>query len=202
MMLLAASAMLIPSCKKDSKDTTPAPVNVLCDGNGSSSYFPMVLNDSWTYSYTISIQTQNVHPKLVVSGTASHNSKTYFTINDQTSAMYTNTLAFREDATTHNIYYYDSNSSSEFMYIPASPTLNQTWAFSYSGTRKATNLSASVTTAGCTYSGLLEISEYNSSGTLQKKEYFKKGIGMVHRQDPDSFFGGYDKFSLTAITLN
>lgn len=206
-LFVLVSSFLISSCKKKTTDTTPTPTptpapaaNVLCNGNGSSSYFPLALNDSWIYVYYIAGISQSVSPDLVVTGTATYNSINYFQITDQTSAMYSGVIEFREDAATHNIYYYSSNS--EFLYVPATPTLNQSWAYAYGDTRKVTNVSASVTTNSCSYTGLLEISEFNSSSVLQKIEYFKKGIGMVYRKDPDSFFGGFSTYKLSDVTLH
>ena len=203
-LITSASVAIISSCKK--KDTTPstppAPANVLCDGNGSTSYYPLALNNSWTFTYYIATQSQSTSPNLVVTGTSSHNSLSYFKIDDQTAVMYGSTVELRQDAATHNIYYYDSNSGSEFMYVPATPTLNQSWAYTNGGTRKVTNLSSSISTGSCNYTGLIEITTYDSGSVLMDKEYFKKGAGMVHREDPDSFFGGFDKYNLSSITLH
>ncbi len=173
--------------------------SVLCDGNGTTSFFPLKLNNSWTYSYKIGPQVQSISPSPSVTGTTTHGSYTYFEFEDQSSTMYGGIYELREDATSHNIHSYSS--STDYLYIPASPTLNQSWAVDYGNTRKVTNLSASATTAGCTYTGLLEISQYDSGMVLQQKEYYKKGIGLVYRYHPPSL--GFDsQYSLTSLVLN
>lgn len=207
LLLIVACSMLIPSCKKKSNDpelVTPPPIvaNTLCDGNNSTSFYPMVLNNTWGYTYKIYTQQQTVHPSLKVTGTTTHNLKNYFEITDQNSVMFSNPREYREDATTHNIYFYDNSWAMEYLNIPASPTLNQSWAYTNNTTRKVTNLSASLSTGSCSYTGLLEISIYNNSNVLQEVDYYKKGIGMVGSKMPDSFFGGFDTFNIDSITLH
>jgi hypothetical protein len=210
-MLAATSAVLISSCKKSKDEVTPVPtpkptpapdLNILCDGNGSASYLPMQLDNAWTYGYTIADSGQSISPELVVIAASSHDSKIFFEIEDQSNSMYTGVLYYREDTFNHNIYYYDANSNAEFLYVPGTPTLDQSWPFAYTQTRKVTGINVSIATSGCSYTGVIEISQFNSSNVLQKKEYFKKGIGMIQRMNPDPFVGGYDKFIISDIRIN
>ena len=87
--------------------------------------------------------------------------------------------------------------NTEFLEVPGTPTLNQTWTSAY-GTRTVTNLNASKTTSSCTYTGLLEITEVIGAKTT--KFYYKKGLGLVYRIDVSgtSFPGEY---TLTSATL-
>lgn len=107
--------------------------------------------------------------------------------------MFIDDIYLREDA-SHNIYQYNTNDNTEYFYVPGSPTLNRTWATSSSGSREVTNLSASVTTSGCSYTGLLEITSYSGS-TPQYTFYYKKGLGLVAQ------LGSSSEFKLTAVTL-
>lgn len=201
---ITISVIAFYSCSKD-KDTaepeptpTPTPVvNVLCDGNGSTSFYPLVVNNSWIYSYKIATQTQSTSPSPYILGTIIHDSISYFKFEDP-NYLLNNSLELRIDPTSKNIYSYSSSSNSEFLYIPGSPTINQVWNYSNSNTRKVTNLSASINTASCSYTGLLEISQYNSSAVLLHKEYYKKGIGMVQKQTIGTF---NETYTLKSITL-
>jgi len=205
-LLLTVITVLETSCKKKETETTPTPTtpatpaaNVLCDGNGTTSYYTLKLNNTWTYSYT-SGSFGSGQPKITVTSSATPNSHTYFGITDATIYMYTGTVYFREDSTSHNIYIYDGTiTGGEYIHVPATPVLNQSWAYYSSSTRKATNLSASITTSSCSYTGLLEISEYTPTGTLKTKEWYKKGVGMVYSEVYSAF--GTGKYTLLSLTL-
>ena len=174
--------IVISSCKKnESKDDeqtpTPTPINYLCDGNGKNIYFPLDSTFSWSYSYTLGGITQSSPPKYQVVGHETHDGKVYAKIEDVNS--YYSEKYFREDISNHNIYSYNDYNNTEYLEIPYTPTLNQSWNYS-SNTKKVTNLSASVTTASCSYSGLLEVSEYDNTDVLTNKYYYKKGLGLVY----------------------
>lgn len=194
-LLLAAFCFvfLIDGCKKkDDKDETPTPVNYLCDGNGEISYIPLDSANNWTYSFKMGGVSQSVHPSISVTGHVTYGGKVYAKLEDATS--YYGVRYYREDA-SHNIYTY---SSAEYLEVPASPTLNQSWTGSDSYTRTVTNLSASISTSSCSYTGLLEISEYSGT-TLKGKYYYKKGLGLMY-SEVVSFFT--NTFTLTSVTLN
>ncbi|CAN5846468.1 hypothetical protein BH11BAC7_BH11BAC7_25040 [soil metagenome] len=195
----------IVACKKEEPEAPVTPVapvvNTLCAGNGGTTFFPLVAADNWNYSYVIANQSQSVHPSLTVGPTVTHNAVVYTSVNESSSTMYGVALELRDNASNHDIYYYNTNNNTEYLYIPNTPTLNQSWTFG-SNTRKVTNASASVTTANCTYTGLIEISEFNSSNALLQKEYYKRGLGLVYREDVDTFFSSVDKFTLTSVTLH
>lgn len=189
--------LLVSSCKKsDSNDDTKKPdpvpvVNPLCDGNSSASYFPLVLQNTWTYYWV----GQTITPKLIIKNTNVYNSKTYMYIDDDSGFM-TGDLYLREESSTHDIYAYNSSTSSEYLYLPGSPTLNQLWNCP-SGQRKVTSISATYSTSSCSYSGLLEISRINN-GTVINKSYYKKGLGLVASLDQGMFATTY---KLDAVTL-
>ncbi|MEI6766704.1 MAG: hypothetical protein WCM76_13805 [Bacteroidota bacterium] len=199
MSSLVILSCLLGSCKKKdtstTQDETPAPVvNPLCDGNGSSSYFPLVLNNYWKYYFV----GQSQEPTLTVIGTNTYNSKSYFRLEDNTGLMQVSDIYLREVSSSHDIMAYNSSTNSESLYLPGSPTLNQTWAYTSSISRKVTNLSATYTTSSCSYTGLLEIT-VSVNGSVTDKEYYKKGLGMVASVS-QGIFGGMT-FKIEALSL-
>lgn len=191
----------LSSCKKKTstptEDTTPVvvtPVNKICTGNGTTSYFPLDSLNTWGFSYTISGMAQSSSPLYKVVGTILYNAKKYSNIDDIGS--FNQSMYLREDIVSHDIYEYNSSNGQEYLYIPVNPVLNQTWPIQY-GSRKITNLSATKTTSSCTYTGLLEISDLDVNGVAYKLNYFKKGIGMVNTTETGSFPGVYNLKSVT-----
>lgn len=184
----------IAGCKKD-KDTTtaatPAPaVDKLCNGNGSTSYYPFVNANQWTYSYSVS----STNPVIRITGTQTFLSKVFFVLRDDNSLYYTGDVYFREDATTHNIYTYDTSTHLEYLEVPGSPSLNQTWTNAYGQTCIVADLNASINSGYCSYTGLLKII-VGSSNT----RYYKKGLGLVY--DTESSFPA-TIMKLKTVTLN
>lgn len=199
---LLSITYFVSSCKK--KESSPTveetpivvpPVNKLCDGNGSNLYYPIDSANSWTYKYKISGVTQSISPNPKVIGHITYLSKKYSKIKDAIS--FSSEFYLRTEITNNNVYRYDSGTSSEFLEIPGAPILNQTWT-SYSGTSTVTNLSASITTSACSYTGLLEISVVSSISTI--KYYYKKGLGLVYSIESGSTWGN-DEYSLTSTIL-
>jgi hypothetical protein len=180
-LLIALSVLILSSCKKDSNDATPATpaVNKLCDGNGGSSWMPLDSTDSWTYHFTIGGIAQN-SPTVVVTGHQTRGGKLYAVTHDDSNLFQFDDKYLREDA-SHNLYYFDTNDNTEYLEVPGSPTMNQSWAYGSGGhTRKVTSLTGAIATTGCNYTGLLEISDLSSSGVVQNKFYYKKGLGLVY----------------------
>jgi hypothetical protein len=181
--LVAAAFILVPSCKKkdDNSSSTSTPTtpttSTICDGNGKTTYFPLDSTDSWTFSCSFMGQNEGSATVTVI-GHNTYSGVNYAELNDPSHLLYTSDNYYREDATTHNIYWYDTYGFAEYLLIPASPTLNQTWTASSSTTKTVLSLSATYTTSSCSYTGLLEIGEY-SSGTLKYTYYYKKGLGEV-----------------------
>ena len=143
--------------------------------------------------YKISGITQSPHPSPKVIGHVTYGSVKYAHIYD--SALFSD-VYMRENTANHNIYFYNDNNGNEYLAIPGSPTLNQSWTSAF-GTRTVTNLSASKSTSGCSYSGLLEITEVASGTTT--KYYYKKGLGMVYKVQSGTSFP--DEYTLTSVSL-
>lgn len=187
------------SCKKKSSDpepdaTTPViPVNQLCDGAGGTNYFPLDSTDAWIYLLKYSGVTQNPKPSPKVIGHVTYGSFKYAHMYD---LVFQTDHYYRENTSTHNIYCYKPSNSTDYLEVPGTPTLNQTWTSAY-GTRTVTNLNASKTTSSCTYSGLLEITEV--VGSVTTKFYYKMGLGMVYKIDVSGSFPG--EYTLTSATL-
>lgn len=165
----------------------------LCEGKGSSSYMPLKDKNAWSYDPVAG----NGSYTLTINGTKVYNSKTYFSIDWYYGSVSYSTLYYRTES-NGDIYYYDDNSSTEYMYLPASPTVGQQWAHG-TGTFKVNSVNASKATSACAYTGLLEIYVYDSSNTQTDTYYFKKGVGEVYRMGVGSFSFPYQ---LTAVTLN
>src|ERR1035437_6537880 len=138
LVLVASSAIVITACKKKSTDAaTPAPTpaaNVICDGNGSGSYYPLVANNTWSYKDSYSNSFNNT-----VGTTTTYGSFTYFTVNNSLGGT-----IYLRTATNGDIMAY-SNSNSDILYIPHAPTNNQTWACNQglAATRKVVTTNAS-----------------------------------------------------------
>ncbi len=190
-VLLSAS-----KCKK--QEVIPAPLvsTILCDGNGSNSYFPLVNGDTWKYNHSILMSLQTIEPELVIFGTTTINSLTYFQLKDNQVYLYSTTQNFRSDLGTNDVYLNSNIDSQDYLFVPGTPILNQEWACDNGNIRKVSNLTASVNTASCHYKDLIEISVFNGE-TLIQREYFKKGLGRVFIFTP-----GGDRYTLTSTNLN
>lgn len=194
-LFIAIIAVIIPSCKKKTTDPTPTPVvtpaNVICDGNGSTDYYPLVLNNTWHYKDSGSNAFDNT-----VTGTVTYGSFTYFVV--------ANTLGgtmYLRKASSGDIMAYNSSTSSEVLFIPASPTTGQTWAYTleFAATRKVISTSTSFSTSSCSYTGCLKIQLFNASGVGKDVIYYKKGVGMI---STDQIWQGIIVTNLNTLTLH
>jgi hypothetical protein len=178
-LILVGTIVIVESCSNDDSSTPAA--NVLCNGTSKTSFFPLDSGNTWSYDYSISSQS----PDLSIIGHRTFGSYNYSVLDDASNVMYSSRQYLREDPVNHNIYKYNDISSIEYLLIPASPQLNQ----------KVTNLSASVKTAHCSYTGLLEISEYDGAEVVNKY-YYKKGLGMVCEKGYAIFTSTYELYSV------
>jgi len=174
-------------CTKD--EATPAPVavitpppppapNQLCNGDGSTDYFPFNTGNTWSYE-TTSTDVTNTYD-----GTKTINNVLY------------NKIESVGDWTTYVYYRYDSNGdlyrksdsfgSIEKIIVPGTPSVGQTWTdpnsnATYNYTYEVISTNASLTTPSCSYSGLIEINEL-LNGNISHKRYYKVGLGMVQEK--------------------
>jgi hypothetical protein len=190
-LIVSACAILLPSCKKKKDEPTPEPeVNVLCDGNGSGTYYPLALNNKWSYTDGSGANKFNNS----VSKTITYGSNTYYVISNSLGGT-----QYLRQAANGDIMTYDTGTSSEVLYIPASPTVGQSWSYNleFAATRKVINVSAPLSTS-CTYTDCLLIQTFNSGGMVAHTYYYKKGIGML---STDEISVGINT-RLNSVTLN
>ncbi len=199
-VICISGALFFQACSKKGSKSEPAPlpINTICDGNGTTSFFPITKGNFWKYSYYMMNISQSISPTFTVGGTKTFNSKVYSIFSDPSGFLFLDDQYYRQDAATKNIYVYYVSPDKEFLEVPAAPTLNQSWTY-LSYTRKVTSISASYKTSSCAYSGLLEITELDGT-TMRRKMFYKKGIGMVGRQEP-GILSGTDDMKLSEITL-
>jgi hypothetical protein len=212
-VILAASSIVYTGCKKEDDTTSSvsctdgiqnqgetgvdcggpcaACVSVLCDGNSSNVYYPLAVNNYWAYSDGAN----NVFNKTVTQ-TQVYNSLTYY---KEVSSL--GGIWYLRVAGNGDIMKYNPATQSELLYVPASPTLNQTWNYpmEFAATRKVISTSASYTTGSCTYTGCVKIQQFDASGNPKTVQYFKKGVGMV---STDEIYPGFIVTKLITITLN
>lgn len=170
----------------------PPPPSVICNGNGSASYWPLAAGNNWYLDGTGG----NDIDLTVASGVATHNSLTYFVVNENLGGSFELRTAANGD-----IMRYNPSDNTEYLYIPASPANNQSWTYpmDFSATRKVINTNASVTTSKCSYTGCLQIQHFDASGNPGVTDYYKKGVGMIRT---DQIWAGIVISDLAIITLN
>lgn len=150
------------------QDPNTAP---LCAGiTGNTKLLPIAAGYKWEYRRTTGGQASLYSEEIV--GTEDINGISYFKVhfvNNQISS--TGTFHLRVDASNGNVYK-KPDGQEEVLYISGNPTVGQSI-----GAGTVTNVNASITTAACTYTGCVEVTE--SSTLATKKLYFKRGIGVV-----------------------
>ena len=193
-------AVLFTACrKKENPPWPPDPVpDLVCTGNGSTSYFPLAVGNSWEYDDNAcqDINFLQVHYYEAVTGTNTYNNFTYFIVHNDRYVM-GGDFYYRESS-NGDIYYLEMQDTlhQEKLYLSANPAVTQ--YFPVLGIVQSTN--ASISTPKCSYTGCLEISD---GATYY---YFKRGIGLVYKKRP----GSYDcnnnpityEASLSGITLH
>lgn len=161
----------------DGSCTYIPPVDTLCEGNGSSSYLPLALNNSWQYSVSTG------GPKTItVVGIATFNSIDYFHLTHTPG-----TDDYWRVAPNGDVYDYENNTNEERLLVPANPVLNQQWPLFNNVSRKVTLLNDSVFTAGCTWRNCIRIVQMDQNGTVLVVDNYKKGIGLVKREYTANF---------------
>ena len=195
LVIAVFSILCTQSCKKksssDDNTTTPPTTTVICDGNGSSDYYPLAQSNSWYYtdggtnSFTNSI-----------SGTSVYSSNTYLVVNSTLGGT-----QYLRKATSGDVMSYSTSNSAEYLFIPASPTVGQSWTYNleFAATRKVISTNASFTTSSCSYTGLLKLQNFGSDGSAMSVFYYKKGVGMI---STDQIWSGYVVTNLKTVSLH
>lgn len=177
-----ASMLVMVSCKKkeDNNNYDPPVVTptLLCDGNGSGSYFPLQTGNKYSYSYKVKANTQPDRNYTIIKDTAV-GGQTYKKLrSDNVITVYE---LLRADPATNNVYSYLPSLSKEVLLVPGTAVLDQAIEVVTPGNKaKVTSISASFKTGSCNYSGLLEITEFDSAGKAVAVYHYKKGVGRVH----------------------
>lgn len=208
MFALCSALMFSAGCKKDETENPsnpsnpsnptvpPVSTNKLCDGNGTNAFMPIVQQNRWEWKQQGS---GNVVHTWKLNGTQVIDSKTYQVMNVVWDSGFTETDWYFRVAADGTVYRYAN--STEYVYLPAAPTLNQQWTYpsvgaqAGQGFRKVTALNKTLSTSSCSYTGLMEIKEYSSATNVNTTYYYKKGLGIVR-------FNSLVNSDLRAVTLN
>jgi len=189
------TSVLINSCNQEDEVADPNgnPANVLCDGAGSISYFPLADSNVWVYSGTFGATKTVTDVETVSTGTQyTVNADQGFNDYDEVFIVGSNGDVFLESAGT-------TVQDTNYLHVPINPTLNQEWIYtiSFDGNkiRRVTSISATVTTSSCTYNDCLEITEFDGTGDQLGTYWFKQGVGEVSKQVLTTS-------NLTSVTLN
>jgi hypothetical protein len=171
----------------------------ICEGNGSNSYLPLAVDNSWAYFMDNTATTDYTTIQAITGTTVLSNSKTYYVMDYGSKQDY-----FRL-ATNGDIYAWKTNSfndlgADESLFLPANPVVGTMWHDPYflpdSMVVKATD-AVLICANGCSYTGLLKVDTYNY-GNYYETLYFKKGFGKV--QQSSTGILAYKKY-ITAINL-
>jgi len=187
--MLIGTIVIIESCENN----TDKPVNPLCDGNSKNTFYPLDSANNWKYDWSSS---QVKGANIMVTGYYIFYDKTFSVLKDLSESMFLDELYLREDPNDHNIYIYNSSKGKEYLYVPANPQLNQTWETVTGFSKKVTNISASKKTTYCSYTGLLEITEYYGT-TVWAIYYYKKGLGLVYKTEKGFATSTFELYSVT-----
>lgn len=201
-MMLVASTVMTVSCKKKKDDDYTPPVTtptLLCDGNGTSSYFPLSNGNKYVYGYKLKGNAKwdknyTITKDTIIGG------QTYKKLqNDSVKTIYE---LIRTDLANNNVYSYISALSKEVILVPGTPAIDQVIEVATPGnTAKVTSVSAAFKTASCSYSGLLEITEFDSKGKAIAVFQYKQGVGRVHTAFVPTG-GDTEDLQLKSVVLN
>lgn len=157
-----------PVCVTDTSILNP---QFICNGNGSSSYFPLSLNSYWIYRMP-----SNQWLMLeIIEETQQNNGQSYFHM-VTTGAFGTFHDYYREE--NGQVYKWNTSLSAEEVYLPANPTVGMQWSTATTDSIVIENVSATLNSQnGCSYSELLKVTSYNAgSGSTS---LYKQGLGLV-----------------------
>jgi hypothetical protein len=153
-------------------------VNPTCDGHPTNSdVFPLIQGTKWDYDQTGTYS----NTYYEINGTSDINGVTYINRDfSQFSGNITGTKQFRIDTNNGDVYY--RSGANDYMQMPGTPTLGQSWVDEYTVIHEIVDLNATVTTNACTYTGCVKVlNDYTSSADTYN--YYKSGIGMIKSQD-------------------
>lgn len=161
----------------DGSCVTPATSTATCSGHPTNNNLrPLINGTVWKYKQ------QQENYIETVNGTETIGGQSYIKVDwSAFNGQSTGKKHFRID-TNGDILNRDG--ANEFLYLPANPTLGQTWTRSSGGLTsdwEVTSLNANASGETCSYTGCIEIT--SSGGFFVIKEYYKSGIGMIKSDD-------------------
>jgi hypothetical protein len=200
LLMLTTGILFYSGCSKDDDESQPVPTcsdgiqnqgetgvdcggpcsacpTNICTGNSSSDYLPLANGNYWKVEDGIN---PNDYETYTVNGTATYNSTVYNKV--EAADLSGSFFIYLRKASNGDIFYYNTSNNTEYLYLPASPTVNQQWALPVVigiGTRKVISTTFSLTTSHCTYSNCLQIQDYDGNGNPNTTWYYKKGVGLV-----------------------
>jgi len=157
-------------CIDDTSITNP---QYICNGNGSSSYFPLTLNSYWIYSMP-----NNQWFMLQVTEEAQKSNGEMYWHVLTTGAFGTINDYFRE--VNGQVYRWNEALSAEEVYLPANPTAGMQWSTANTDSIVIDAVSATLSSQnGCDYTNLLKVITYSGGSTSGSTSYYKQGIGLI-----------------------
>lgn len=158
-------------CNACITDTSVLNPQFICDGNGSSSYFPLSIGSYWIYA----MPSNQWFQLEVVEETTLNNGQDYFHM-VTTGAFGTIHDYYRE--ANGQVFRWNSALSAEEVYIPSNPTVGQRWSTAATDSIVIDDMAATFNSPnGCQYEELLQVTSY-SAGT-GSTSYYKQGLGLI-----------------------
>jgi len=164
-------------CVECITDTSVFDPNYLCEGNGSSAYFPLSLNSYWIYDQGGPWFMYTLSESVTLS-----NSLDYFHVVRNSSSGTTH-FYLREQG--GQVYRWFANTSAvpvgqEEIYIPSNPATGQEWSTATYDSITINDTAMSFQSSnGCQYDDVLAITYY--AGANGTTDYFKQGVGMIQQ---------------------
>jgi hypothetical protein len=165
-----------------------------CTGNSSNSYYPLAQGYWWKYNYN---DGGPLGGKDSIAGTQVYGGQTYFKFIVPDRFGGSPGYAYRRTAGNGDVYCYSTSDSREYLVAPANPVLNQKWLGPGTDSLKVTALSSTITTALCSYTSCLVVTEYYASGNFAEAYYYKKGYGLV-----EISYGSWGATTLYSLKVN
>lgn len=158
-------------------------LDLLCDGNGEDTYFPLAVGNRWYYDYN-GFGGTGLNRTTTITGTEEINGETYFiaeslqgTEVNPDSYEYINEYRVSENGDIVTLF----DTGEEYVFIPANPTVGMEWDYPWFGPlkRRVTGLGYSFSSSHCDYTNVLVIGTYNEDGDFVSNNYYHLGIGEV-----------------------
>ena len=149
--------------------------NPTCDGHPTiNDLVPLIDGAVWTYKQ------QSYNYTETINGTVTLGGETYYQIDLVAFNGGSTGVKYLRVDSNGDVIERGNNTGNEVLYMPANPTIGQSWSGLNSTTWEVTSLNASVTCQTCSYTGCVQIT---SPGIFAINRYYKSGIGFVKSTD-------------------